>query len=43
MADWLQLYVFPGAIIVAQILLVVVPLLITVAMLTYAERKVIGA
>ncbi|MBL8700469.1 MAG: NADH-quinone oxidoreductase subunit NuoH [Alphaproteobacteria bacterium] len=43
MAELLNLYVIPGVIIVAQILLVVVPLLITVAMLTYAERKVIGS
>ena len=36
-------YVWPGAIILAQILLIVVPLLVAVAYLTYAERKVIGA
>ncbi|MEM7168892.1 MAG: NADH-quinone oxidoreductase subunit NuoH [Pseudomonadota bacterium] len=36
-------YALPGLIIVGQILLVVVPLLIGVAYLTYAERKVIGA
>jgi NADH-quinone oxidoreductase subunit H len=36
-------YVIPGAIIVAQILAVVVPLLVAVAYLTYFERKVIGA
>jgi len=36
-------YVWPGAIIVGQVLLVVVPLLLAVAYLTYAERKVIGA
>ena len=36
-------YVFPLIWIVAQILMVVVPLLIGVAYLTYAERKVIGA
>ena len=36
-------YVWPGAIILAQILLIVVPLLVAVAYLTYAERKVIAA
>lgn len=36
-------YVIPGAIIVAQILALVVPLLVAVAYLTYFERKVIGA
>ncbi len=36
-------YIWPGAIIVAQILLIVVPLLLAVAYLTYFERKVIGA
>jgi NADH-quinone oxidoreductase subunit H len=35
--------VVPGAIIVAKILAIVVPLLVAVAMLTLAERKVIGA
>ncbi len=36
-------YAWPGIIIVAQILAILVPLLIAVAYLTYAERKVIGA
>ena len=36
-------YAWPGIIIVAQILAILVPLLIFVAYLTYAERKVIGA
>ena len=36
-------YLWPGIIIVAQILAVVVPLLLAVAYLTYVERKVIGA
>ena len=36
-------YLFPLIWIVAQILMLVVPLLIGVAYLTYAERKVIGA
>ena len=36
-------YVIPGVIIVAQIVAVMVPILIGVAYLTYAERKVIGA
>ncbi|MCM0020042.1 MAG: NADH-quinone oxidoreductase subunit NuoH [Tagaea sp.] len=35
--------IVPGAIIVAKILAIVVPLLVAVAMLTLAERKVIGA
>jgi NADH-quinone oxidoreductase subunit H len=36
-------YLFPGIIIVGQILLVLVPLLLAVAYLTYAERRVIAA
>ncbi len=36
-------YAGQGAIMVAQILLIIVPLLLAVAYLTYAERKVIGA
>ena len=36
-------YALPGVIIVGQILLITVPLLLSVAYLTYAERKVIGA
>ena len=36
-------YIVPTLIIVAQILAIVLPLLIAVAYLTYAERKVIGA
>jgi len=43
MTEFLVGYVWPTVIIVAQILLVVVPLLVGVAYLTYAERKVIGA
>ena len=43
MADFIQGYALPGALIVAKILALVVPLLVTVAMLTYAERKVIAA
>src|SRR4051812_10265455 len=35
-------YVFPTAIIVAQILMIVAPLLLAVAYLTYAERKVLA-
>ncbi|NQW11020.1 MAG: NADH-quinone oxidoreductase subunit NuoH [Alphaproteobacteria bacterium] len=38
-----ETYVVPTAIIVAQILAIVVPLLVAVAYLTYFERKVIGA
>ncbi len=36
-------YLWPGTIIVAQIVAIIVPLLIAVAYLTYAERKVIAA
>jgi len=36
-------YVWPGALIVAQIVAIVVPLLLAVAYLTYAERKVLAA
>ena len=36
-------YALPTIIIVAQILLIMVPLLLSVAYLTYAERKIIGA
>src|SRR5690606_17043676 len=38
-----QGYLLPGIVILAQILVIVVPLLILVAMLTYAERKVMAA
>jgi len=41
--DFWALYVWPGILIVAAILVVMVPLLLSVAYLTYAERKVIGA
>ncbi|MBL27376.1 MAG: NADH-quinone oxidoreductase subunit NuoH [Rhodospirillaceae bacterium] len=43
MTELWQGYVWPGVIIVAQILLIVVPILGGVAYLTYAERKVIAA
>ncbi len=43
MADLWSVYVFPAAIVVAKILVIVLPLLVAVAYLTYAERKVIGA
>jgi NADH-quinone oxidoreductase subunit H len=36
-------YAWPTAIIVAQIFAIVIPMMVAVAMLTYAERKVIGA
>lgn len=39
----LELYILPVLFIIAKILLVVIPLLICVAYLTYAERKVIAA
>ncbi len=41
--DLLWGVIVPGAIIVAKILVIVVPLLVAVAFLTLAERKVIGA
>ncbi|MCH8996723.1 MAG: NADH-quinone oxidoreductase subunit NuoH [Proteobacteria bacterium] len=46
MVDWTALwdgYAWPGIIMVAQILAIIVPLLLSVAYLTYAERKVIAA
>ncbi|MDP7190730.1 MAG: NADH-quinone oxidoreductase subunit NuoH [Alphaproteobacteria bacterium] len=43
MAELWQEYLLPLIIIVAKILVIVVPLLICVAYLTYVERKVIGA
>jgi NADH-quinone oxidoreductase subunit H len=43
MGDFLHGYVVPTAIIVAEVLAIVVPLLIAVAYLTYAERKVLAA
>ena len=43
MAELWSGYLWPGGIILAQILAIVVPLLVAVAMLTYAERKVMAA
>jgi len=43
MAELWSGYLWPGTIIVAQILAIVVPLLLAVAMLTYAERKIMAA
>jgi NADH-quinone oxidoreductase subunit H len=43
MVDFWQGYALPGVIIVLQILVIVLPLLVCVAYLTYAERKVIAA
>ncbi|MDF2097194.1 NADH-quinone oxidoreductase subunit NuoH [Aquibaculum arenosum] len=43
MTDFWSGYAWPFAIIVAQIMAIVVPLLVAVAYLTYAERKVIAA
>ena len=42
MGDFWTTYGFPGVIIVAQILAVTVPLLIAVAYMVYAERKVLA-
>ncbi|MEX0922563.1 MAG: NADH-quinone oxidoreductase subunit NuoH [Rhodovibrionaceae bacterium] len=43
MAEFWSGYAWPGLVIVAQILAIVVPLIGAVAYLTYAERKVIAA
>ena len=43
MAEFWSIYLLPGIIILAQILAIVVPLLLCVAMLTYAERKIMAA
>ena len=43
MGDFLHGYVVPTAIIVAEVLAILVPLLIAIAYLTYAERKVLAA
>lgn len=43
MAEFWEGYLWPGIIIVAQILVIVIPLLVAVAYLTLMERKVIGA
>ena len=43
MAELWAIYLLPGIFIVAQILAIVVPLLLFVAMLTYAERKIMAA
>ncbi len=43
MAELWQLYVWPTIVIVAGIVAILVPLMLCVAWLTYAERKVIGA
>ncbi len=42
-SDFLDTYLLPTAIIVAQIFAIIVPLLIAVAYLTYFERKVIAS
>ena len=43
MAEFFDLYILPVLWILAKILLIIVPLLIAVAYLTYAERKVMAA
>jgi NADH-quinone oxidoreductase subunit H len=43
MVDILRIYGLPTAILVAEILAIIVPLLLAVAYLTYAERKVLAA
>ena len=43
MAEFLTGYVYPGAIILAQIVAIILPFLLSVAYLTLAERKVLAA
>jgi len=43
MAEFWNGYALPTVIIIAEIIAIIVPLLLAVAYLTYAERKVIGA
>jgi NADH-quinone oxidoreductase subunit H len=43
MAELWEGYALPGALIVAKIVAILIPLLLSVAYLTYAERKVIAA
>jgi len=43
MADFWFGFLWPAIILLVQVLIIVVPLLLAVAYLTYAERKVIGA
>ena len=43
MADFLRIYGLPTLITVVEILAIIVPLLLAVAYLTYAERKVLAA
>jgi NADH-quinone oxidoreductase subunit H len=42
MVDFWQDYALPGAIIIAKIVAIIIPLLVAVAYLTYAERKVLA-
>jgi len=43
MAEFADTYLWPGAIMIAQILAIIVPLLVLVAMMTLFERKVMAA
>ncbi len=43
MAEFLTVYAYPTAIILAQIVAIILPLLLAVAYLTFAERKVLAA
>ena len=43
MAEFLTVYAYPTAIILAQIVAIILPLLLAVAYLTLAERKVLAA
>ena len=42
MDNFLQGYVVPGAVMIGEILVIVVPVLLAIAYLTYAERKVLA-
>ncbi len=43
MAEFLTTYGIPAVVLIVEVLAIIVPLLLAVAYLTYAERKVIGA
>ena len=43
MGDFLRLYALPTAVLVAEILAIILPLLLAIAYYTYAERKVLAA
>ena len=43
MAEFWQSYALPGLIMIGYIVAIILPLILVVAMLTYAERKVLAA